>query len=180
MTRSAHGVMPRILVILAVLFAAAAGGCAAGGAARGPDEGGPPSVAVWDFDDLTAGGETQPGLGELLAARAVEAFQAGGKYAVVERQRLLLALEELHLGSGALADESTRLRLGRMTGARYMVFGGFQVVAGRMRLDLRMVEVETGKVRKAVSRVTAAGDLPAWLEGARAAASEIEAAGPGR
>lgn len=163
MTRAA-----RVLAALAAAFLSAAG-CAHTQSAP-PAAQGPPTVAVWDLEDL---GASQPGLGEILSAQVAEAIQAQGRYAVIEREKLLLALGELRLGSSELADEGTRLRLGRIAGARYMVFGGYQVVAGRMRLDLRLVEVETGKIRKAVSRTADGGDLAAWLAGARAAGSEL-------
>jgi curli biogenesis system outer membrane secretion channel CsgG len=126
---------------------------------------------VWDLEDLSPSVE-QAGLGEILAGPVIEALQGRG-YRVVERQRLLALLEELHLGSTALVDESTRLRLGRICGARWMVFGGFQTIGGQVRMDLRLVEVETGKVLKAAQRTVPSGSLPQELEAAGAAARDL-------
>ena len=92
---------------------------------------------------------------------------------MVERQKLVRALEELRLGSSALADEETRLRLGRIQGARLMVLGGYMAVGGRMRIDLRLVDVESSRVRKAVSRTTDSADIAAWMETAGKAAEEL-------
>lgn len=129
------------------------------------------ALAVWDVEDLSSSG-AEAGLGETLAAPVIEVAQAKG-YQVVERQRLLVLLEELRLGSGALADESTRLRLGRLCGARWMIFGGYQSVGGRARVDLRLVEVETGKVLKAAQAIaTAVGPVQA-LEASRKAATDL-------
>ncbi|MBE0617892.1 MAG: hypothetical protein IH608_08210 [Proteobacteria bacterium] len=89
--------------------------------------------------------------GEILAGKVAETLQARD-YPVVERQRLAMLLEELSLGSGALADESTRLRVGRLSGARLMVFGGYQVFGEQARVDLRLVDVETGRVVRAAQR----------------------------
>lgn len=130
------------------------------------------AVAVWDLDDLTEASAPESGLGELLAGPVIAALQQRG-YTVVERQRLLLLLEELRLGSTALADESTRLQLGRLSGARWMVFGGYQAYGGRLRVDLRVVDVETGKVLRAAQRTVASGDLPWQLEAARAVALDL-------
>ena len=130
------------------------------------------SIAVWDLDDLALASGAQLDLGEPLAAQVIQAIQGKG-YAVVERQRLLAVLEELRLGSSALADESTRLRVGRLSGARFMVFGGYQVAGGQTRIDLRLVDVETGKVVRAAKRLTPHAAIPERLRAARDAAGEL-------
>jgi curli biogenesis system outer membrane secretion channel CsgG len=152
--------------LLAFLLAA---GCASGPPRSGAAE----AVAVWDLDDLSPGESGQTGVGELLSAQVIEAIQRRGGYTVVERQKLVQSLEELRLGSSALADEETRLRLGRIQGARLMVLGGFVAVGGRMRIDLRLVDVETSRVRKAVSKTTDSTGLPAWMEAAKQAAVDL-------
>jgi curli biogenesis system outer membrane secretion channel CsgG len=133
----------------------------------------PSTIAVWDFDHAMYGGTGTPELGEVLAGRVTEAISKKGGFTVVERQRLLLALEELHLGSSALADESTRLRLGKMVGAQLMIFGGYQVSGDKMRLDLRLVNVETGALIKAAERTVPAANIPGWFEAAESAANDL-------
>ena len=107
------------------------------------------TVAVWDLENLNPNEAVGIDMGELLASEVIETLKKSGKFQVVERQRLILALEELQLGSSSLADEATRLKIGRIVGARFMVFGGYLVFGEMMRLDLRLVEVETGTVVKA-------------------------------
>ncbi len=131
------------------------------------------TVAVWDLDDFSPSASQRTDLGALLSGQIIETIQQKGGYEIVERERLLLALEELRLGSSSLADESTRLRLGRLVGARYMIFGGYQVIGGSMRIDLRLVEVETGRIVKAVQKVTSSSDLTGWLDSAKRAAAEL-------
>jgi curli biogenesis system outer membrane secretion channel CsgG len=133
----------------------------------------PSTIAIWDFDHALYGGSGTPELGEVLAGRVTEAISKKGVYTVVERQRLLLALEELHLGTSALADESTRLRLGKMVGAQLMIFGGYQVSGDKMRLDVRLVNVETGALIKAAERTVPAGNIPAWFDAAESAANDL-------
>lgn len=130
------------------------------------------AVAVWDLDDLSPVAHPRADLGEMLAAKVIETLKAKG-HVVVERQRLLLALEELKLGSSELADESARLRLGRIAGAGLMVFGAYQVAGETMRLDMRVVEVETGKVLRAVKKSVSSGEMQAWLDAARQAAEDL-------
>lgn len=132
-----------------------------------------PAVAVWDLENLNPDEVIAADMGELLAAKVIEILKESGTLQVVERERLILALEELNLGSSKLAEESTRLKVGRIIGARYMVFGGYFIISGMMRLDLRLVEVETGRILKAAQKVTAAGDLNGWLKAAGQAAAEL-------
>jgi len=131
------------------------------------------AVAVWDFDNLTPSAVQYDDLGELLSSQVIAVLQEKGDHALVERDRLRLALEELQLGTAQLVDESTRLKLGSISGARLMVFGAYQVIGNQMRLDLRMVEVETGKVVRAAQNVSSASDISGWLAGAREAAGQL-------
>ena len=129
-------------------------------------------LAVWDMEDLSPAG-SRLDIGELLSARVVEVMKNRGDYTVVERERLVRVLEELRIGSSSLADEQTRLRVGKLVGAQFMVFGGYLVIGGKMRLDLRLVEVETGKVLKAVQKTALSNDISGWLDAAGKAAAEL-------
>ena len=131
------------------------------------------AVAVWDLENLNPDEAIGTGMGELLAAKVIETLNESSTFQVVERERLILALEELTRGSTSMVDESTRLKIGRIVGARFMVFGGYFVLGGMIRLDLRLVEVETGRVVKAAQKTTSAGDLSGWLKAARQAAEEL-------
>ena len=131
-----------------------------------------PIIAVWDLEDLSPLGIAQMDLGNLLSARIMETVQqAGGT--VVEREKLEIALRELNLGSSSLADTSTRLRIGRIAGARLMIFGAYQVVADQMRLDLRIVDVETGRIIKTAEKSAGGGDISGWLKAAETATKEL-------
>ena len=132
-----------------------------------------PSIAVWDLEDLSPLEIAQMDLGNLLSARIIETVQQAGGYTVVEREKLEIALRELNLGSSALADPSTQLRIGRIAGARLMIFGAYQVVADQMRLDLRIVDVESGRIIKTAEKTTGGGDISGWLKAAEAAANEL-------
>ncbi|WP_373500447.1 CsgG/HfaB family protein [Desulfococcus sp.] len=159
----------RVFVLLAVLLAGLSGCVTA------PDgKGAAPSVqsvAVWDLENF--GDVSAADWGEVLSASIVAVFEESGRYTIVEREQLVLALEELHLGSSALADEGTRLRIGKIVGARFMVFGGYIVMGGRMRLDIRLVEVESGRVLRAAAKTASAPGLAEGMTAARAAAGDI-------
>jgi len=160
-------VLLRIAVLLVLLSALC--GCASGPSAQRQSQ----VIAVWDIDDLSPMGSGYSDMGELLSARIIEALRQTGTYEIVERQKLMLALEEQRIGSSSLADETVRLKLGRLLGVRSMVFGGYQVVGGSVRIDLRLIEVETGKVRRAVHRIVASSDVMQWMKAAGDAVPEL-------
>jgi curli biogenesis system outer membrane secretion channel CsgG len=122
------------------------------------------SVAVFDYENLSPLNTAQTDLTELLTAKAIETIEDEGRFDVVERQHLEMVLEELNLGTSMVADRNTQLKLGNITGARLMVFGSYQVIADQLRLDVRLVEVESGRVINAVSHVAEEHNLPGWLD----------------
>lgn len=132
-----------------------------------------PVVAVWDLEDVGPLPKAAPVLGELLSSEILETIKQKGTYTVVERERLRLVLEELKLGTTALVDESTRLRLGKLVGATLMVFGGYQAIGDTVRLDVRLIEVESGKTIKAVFKTSPAANVPELLKAARAATADL-------
>ncbi len=115
---------------------------------------GPTTVAVWDFEDLSPySGHQYSYLKTVLADVAIKKLNELPGVQPIERSRLVRVLEEQSLGSSELASESTRLRLGRLLGAKEMVFGTFQVLGERARIDIRVVDVETSKVVSADEKV---------------------------
>ena len=130
------------------------------------------TVAVWDLENLNPAEGID--MGELLAGEVIEALEESGTYKLIERGKLILVLEELNLSSTSLVDDSTRLRIGYICGARFMVFGGYFMHGKMMRLDLRLVEVESGEIVKASQKTTSSGDLNSWRTIAREAAQELK------
>lgn len=154
------------MVAVALILAACAGG-----AAHMTDH--PVAIAVWDLEDLSPVTHGQAGMGEMLAGQIAARLDEAPAYQLLERQQLLKAMEELRLGSSELADPQTQLKLGRIIGARQMVFGAYQAVGGTLRIDLRRVEVASGKVLKTATAEAAVKDLGGWLRAADQAAGEL-------
>jgi curli biogenesis system outer membrane secretion channel CsgG len=145
----------------------------AGGAADIPRQQVPRTVAVFDFENLSPLNSADLDLAGPLTAKAIETIEKTGKYDVVERQHLAAVLEELNLGTSLVADRQSQLKLGAITGARLMVFGCYQLVENQMRLDIRLVDVESGRVVKAVSRMAADPNLSGWLDAVAASTAAL-------
>jgi len=133
----------------------------------------PKTIAVWDLSDYTAVEGSQAEMGEILSAKLIQTLQETGNITVVERQKIVLALDELNIGSSEIAEESTKLRIGKLLGATQMVFGGYQVFGDMMRLDIRLVQVETGKIIKAVEKTVPSVKISQWLNAAEDAGKEL-------
>ena len=65
---------------------------------------------------------------------------------VVDRTVLRELLDEQDLGASGRVDPETAARIGQIVGAKYMVLGGFVDLFGDMRVDIRIVSVETSEV----------------------------------
>jgi TolB-like protein len=109
------------------------------------------TVAILDFENnsLLQAEQYQPlskGLAEIMIT---EMSQVQALH-VVERRKLNSLLDELKLSqTGSVAGEST-VQVGKLLGAQHLVFGGFIVdLNSKMRIDVRIIEVETGLTLKA-------------------------------
>ena len=156
------------ILVCAVVCAICLTGCAS---VPGPTR--PRAVAVWNLENVSPEASSQPDLGQVLSGEIIQTIKEKADVRVVERENIEAILEELKLGSSDLADDSARLRVGRMIGAREMVFGGYMVVGGTMRIDLRRVDTETGKVVKAAKKTATSNDITGWIKASQDAAAEL-------
>ena len=108
-----------------------------------------PTVAVMYFD-YQGKSEEMAVLRKGLAQMLISDLPGGEAYTLVERDRLQDLLEELKLNKGATVDPSTAQRVGKLLGARYLVLGGYLDLLGTLRVDARVVRVETGEVVRSV------------------------------
>ena len=109
-------------------------------------------MVVWDFDNQTVAAlsavprNQADWLQRTLSESLVSALLQTPGQTVVDRLRLQEVLAEQKLASGSLADEATRLRLGRIAGAERMVFGGFFVVGDAVQVNVRVVDTGSSRV----------------------------------
>lgn len=103
------------------------------------------SVCVLYFDNNTADPAFDV-LGKGLADMVVTDLAQVRGVTVVEREKLEAVLGELSLQASAHVDPATAQRVGKLVGARYAVAGAVTAVDPALRLDVRLIEVESGKV----------------------------------
>lgn len=101
------------------------------------------ALSVLPFQDQAmpgAGGRI--GLEVLVQQELIRELQARG-YTLVERRLLDKVLAEVKLGSSALADQDTQIRLGRLLAARLMVSGVMTQEPGGLAASVRAIDTET-------------------------------------
>lgn len=117
-----------------------------------------PTVAVLYFDYAGSNLELealQKGLAQMLIAD----LAGSAPVQVVERTRLEAVLSEHKLAASGKIDPVTAARVGKLLGARYLVLGSYFDVLKTFRVDARIVEVETGKIIKALGADGKADDF---------------------
>ncbi|MFH2047730.1 MAG: CsgG/HfaB family protein [Pseudomonadota bacterium] len=65
---------------------------------------------------------------------------------IIEREKIQAILKEIALGQTGSVDQSTAVKAGKLLGAQSIVFGSFMVLGNNVRIDARIINVETGEV----------------------------------
>ncbi|MCU0642769.1 MAG: CsgG/HfaB family protein [bacterium] len=69
---------------------------------------------------------------------------------LVERQKINSLMREMELSQSGLISEDKGIQVGKLLGAQFLVMGSYMVSFGeKIRVDMRIVEVETGLTIKA-------------------------------
>jgi TolB-like protein len=133
--------LARQFVLLVALAASAPAAAApAGGSA-------PATVTVLYFDNDT-GDASLAYLGKGLADMMITDLAAVPAIQVVERDKLEALLKELKLQRSKYFDPKTAQQIGKGVGARFAVAGSFTSLAPVMRIDVRVIEIASGRVVK--------------------------------
>lgn len=102
-------------------------------------------VAVLYFDNNTgdAGFDVlQKGFADMM----ITDLSAVDGIVVVERDKLQSLLDEIKLQKRSYFDKNTAVKLGKGLGAAYAVTGAFHAMKPTLRIDMRMIDIATGKV----------------------------------
>lgn len=128
-----------------------------------------PTVGVAEFRNETSASWWSSEASKDLAAMLTNELASSGKFKLVERRKLSHVLDEQDLAQSGRVSRSTGAKLGRLTGARYLVFatvsafetqtagtggglsfGGISVGGKKeeayLAVDLRVVDTTTGDV----------------------------------
>ncbi|MDM8537150.1 CsgG/HfaB family protein, partial [Desulfobacterales bacterium HSG17] len=68
------------------------------------------------------------------------------KLTIVERENIRALIEEGEFTRTDFVDQSTAIKIGKMLGAESVGFGSFIVMSKQVRIDMRIIQVETGEL----------------------------------
>jgi TolB-like protein len=108
---------------------------------------GKPRVAVLYFENLSQDQNSLAPLPKGLCAMMIAELHTQDSYDLVERERIEDVLSELRRTRTRAFDPTQVAEIGRLVGAHYLVFGSFFELSGTLRIDARLVDVETGITR---------------------------------
>ncbi len=83
---------------------------------------------------------------------------------VIERRQIQSVADELNITDLDVVDKSTSQKLGRLLGAKVLLFGGFSNLFGdKLRIDTRVVSTETGITLKAEEETGALAEFSSLM-----------------
>ncbi|TNF23417.1 MAG: hypothetical protein EP329_27610 [Deltaproteobacteria bacterium] len=142
---TAPTVIRRPLAWLAALIVGCSGVAAHAAAPEPAATPAPKAVAITYFDNHSGDADVAP-LARGLADMLITDLAQVSTVRIVERSRLNAVLAELTLSESPFVDPASAQRLGRGLAAQYILTGGFLVAGDTLRVDARLIEVETGVV----------------------------------
>lgn len=109
------------------------------------------TMAVLDFDNNSIGSDKEgwEPMGKGLAQMLITDLSKIVKLKVIERERIQYILNELKLEQDQAFNQETAVRIGQQLGVHSMLFGGFSKIGKTMRIDARLIKVETSELIKA-------------------------------
>lgn len=113
----------------------------------------PTTLAVLPFENnaVTDHKAYEP-LAQGLAAMLITDLKlAGAGLKVIERAQIAALLKEIALGQTGMIDAGTAVQAGRLLGAQAIAFGSFMVLGNDVRMDARIIKVETSECMLASS-----------------------------
>ncbi len=105
---------------------------------------GPNTVAILYFENQ--GNDQLEPLKVGLAQMLITDVQGAEGLTVVERSQLQAILDELELGHSGKVAPDTAAKVGKLLGAEWMVMGSYFELMGTLRIDTRVVKVETSEI----------------------------------
>lgn len=111
-----------------------------------------PVVTVLSFNNSSvgAGAKDWDGMGTGIMDLLITDLASGTKVRVVDRERVNKLLEEQNLTKSGAVDANTAIRVGKLMGACYSIYGSYmRLPNGQQTLTIHTTSNETGQIQNA-------------------------------
>lgn len=115
------------------------------------------TLAIFDFKN-TSGHPEFNYLEQAVPQMLLTDLMAAAGLTLIERTEIKKIIEEHELNLSGLVDEQTAARIGKLTGADYVLFGMIFSESAKIRLDARVCETQSAQIIVA-EKVTGDGDI---------------------
>ena len=109
-------------------------------------------IAVMEFKSLNPGAKTT-NLGSMISEMFTTEVVNNNSFKIVEREQLNKILGELRIGQSGVLDTTDAQKLGKILGAGAIITGSVMKMGDSLRIDSRIIEVETGIIVSAERRI---------------------------
>ncbi|MBW1821474.1 MAG: hypothetical protein JRI92_06875, partial [Deltaproteobacteria bacterium] len=109
-------------------------------------------IAVMEFKSLNPGAKNTS-LGSMIAEMFTTEVVNNNSFKIVEREQLNKILGELQIGQSGVLDTTDAQKLGKILGAGAIITGSVMKMGDSLRIDARIIEVETGIIVSAERRI---------------------------
>ena len=109
-------------------------------------------IAVMEFKSLNPGAKNTS-LGAMIAEMFTTEVVNNNSFKIVEREQLNKVLGELQIGQSGVLDTTDAQKLGKILGAGAIIAGSVMKMGDSLRIDSRIIEVETGIIVSAERRI---------------------------
>lgn len=108
----------------------------------------PKTLAILPFENnsITNPDQYAPLSRGLAAMLITDLKKSGSALKLIERSKIQALLKEIALSQGGSVDQATAVEVGRILGAQSIAFGSFMVLGSDVRMDVRIVQVETSEL----------------------------------
>ena len=113
-----------------------------------------PGIAVLPFSNGGSYGQSKEDFDALergIAGMMISELALNPAARLVEREQVQRLVDEQNLGAQGRVDPQTAAKVGKLVGARYIVLGTFIDFYSDFRVDVRLVNTETGEIVKTES-----------------------------
>ncbi len=113
----------------------------------------PKTLAIFPFQNnsVTHADQYNPLCKGLAAMLITDLSKTGASLKVIERENIKALIEEMAFSESGVVDEGTAVKLGKTLGAQAITFGSFIVFGEQVRIDARIINVETSELVMAES-----------------------------